>query len=141
MEENAIDTLPPTWLLDKDIIDHPMEAKHYADAVQRLTTLSAQRREIRQRVERLRRLKATVEPLQTEDGGLGIQENLVTRGGDVEKELEKMRVLLVRVAARVGSLPTTEGLRGGEEDVKPLSELRKRNVDEFLADSKVFPAK
>ena len=141
MEEKAIDTLPPTWLLDKDITDHPMEAKHYADAVQRLTTLNTQRREIRQRVERLRRLKATVEPLQTEDGGVGIQENLVTRGGDVEKELEKMRVLLVRVAARVGSLPTTEGPREGEGDVEPLNELRKRNIDDFLADSKVFPAK
>jgi len=35
-----------------------------------------------------------------------LQENLVTRNGEVEMELERMRVLLVRVAGRVGQLPT-----------------------------------
>lgn len=117
-----------------------MEAKRYADAVRHLASLNDQRKELKRRVERLRRLRATVEPLKTADGGVGIRENLVTRNDHVEKELEKMRMLLVRVAGRVGSLPET-GDTKKEEDVKPLSELRKRNIDDFLADSKVFSGK
>lgn len=115
-----------------------MEAQRYAEAVQQLASLNNQRKEIKQRVERLRRLKATVDPLQTTEGGAGVQENLVTRNGPVEKELEKMRMLLVRVSGRVGSLPQAR-TKKEEDDVKPLSEIRKRNIDDFLADSKVFP--
>ena len=121
--------------------DHPMEAKRYADAVEHLASLNDQRKEIKQRVERLRRLQATVDPLKTADGGVGIQENLVTRDGDVEKELTRMRMLLIRVAGRVGGLPGAGRAKKEEEDVEPLSALRKRDIDDFLADSKVFPGK
>ncbi len=34
-----------------------------------------------------------------------VQENLVTRNGEVERELERMRLLLARVAGRVAQLP------------------------------------
>ena len=53
-----------------------------------------------------------------------------------------MRMLLIRVAGRVGSLPEVRrAKKEEEEDVEPLSALRKRSIDDFLADSKVFPAK
>jgi len=34
-----------------------------------------------------------------------VQDNLVTRNGEMERELERMRLLLVRVAGRVAQLP------------------------------------
>lgn len=141
VDEEAIDALPETWISDKAASRSPEGAKRYADAVERLSSLNEQRRELRRRVERLRRIKATIDPLQTEPGGAGVQENLVTRNGDVEKELERMRMLLVRVAGRVGTLPSHgRGEADNDDDVKPIAVQRKRDVDEFLSDSKVFPA-
>lgn len=127
-----------TWTSERDIANRPAEAKRYAEAVENLASLNEQRRELRARVERLRRMKATVDPLRTEDGVSGLQENLITRNGDVEKELERMRMLLVRVAGRVESLPEGRSAKREDEDVKPLAELRKRDIDEFLADQKLF---
>lgn len=148
VNENAIDTLPQAWTSDRDTTTYPMEAKRYADTVQQLTTLNEQRKQLRQRVERLRRLQTTIEPLKTTDGGHGIQENLLTRNGPVEKELEKMRFLLLRVAGRVDELPkatttTTDGggqAATGEIDLRTLTDARKRNIEEFLADTRVFPS-
>lgn len=130
-----------------------METKRYADAVQTLTMLRTEREDLRVRVQRLRRLQAIVDPLKAtaslndaDDsdgrGGSSVQENIVTRGGAVEKELERTRMLLVRVVGRVGMLPESEatketGSKGGE--VESSSVMRKRNLDSFLTDSKVFP--
>jgi uncharacterized membrane protein YccC len=128
--------------LEKDINDHPMETKRFADAVQQLTELNDQRKQLREQVARLKRLQTIVEPLQTDENGAGIQENLLTRNGPVEKELERMRILLARVGGRVLSLPE-EAPNGEAKDVS-LAEMgaqgRKRRVDQFLADDKVFPS-
>ncbi|EXK91987.1 hypothetical protein FOQG_05971 [Fusarium oxysporum f. sp. raphani 54005] len=138
----AIEALPASWHLEKDINDHPMETKRYADAVQQLTELNDQRKQLREQVARLKRLQSIVEPLQTDENGAGIQENLLTRNGPVEKELERMRILLARVGGRVLSLP--EEAPNGEAKEVSLTEMgaqgRKRRVDQFLADDKVFPS-
>ena len=143
-EDRAIDTLPESWPSARDVDSYPMEAKRYAESVSRLAQLGEQRKELQQRVDRLRRLKATVEPLRTADGtGAGVQENLITRNGAVEKELERMRFLLARVAGRVGELPEETPLVSQENakiDFDTLSAARKRTVDEFLADPRVFPS-
>ncbi|KLO87189.1 uncharacterized protein LW93_13048 [Fusarium fujikuroi] len=141
-EDKSIEALPTSWHLEKDINDHPMETKRYADAVQRLTELNDQRKQLRDKVARLKRLQTIVEPLQTDENGAGIQENLLTRNGPVEKELERMRILLARVGGRVLSLP--EEAPNGEAKEVSLTEMgaqgRKRRVDQFLADDKVFPS-
>ncbi|KAF5985969.1 kinetochore fta4 [Fusarium coicis] len=141
-EEEAIEALPASWHLEKDINDHPMETKRFANAVQQLTELNDQRKQLREQVARLKRLQTIVEPLQTDENGAGIQENLLTRNGPVEKELERMRILLARVGGRVLSLPE-EAPNGEAKDVS-LAEMgaqgRKRRVDQFLADDKVFPS-
>lgn len=117
-----------------------MEANRYAETVRQLTGLSQQRKELRQRVERLRSLQKTVESFRTTDG-VGIQENLVTRDGPVEKELEKMRFLLARVAGRVSSLSDSDATQdSGQVELKALTEARKRHIEEFLADGRVFPS-
>ena len=113
-----------------------MEVKRYADAVSRLTELNDQRKQLREQVARLKHLQTIVKPLQTTDNGVGIQENLLTRNGPVEKELEKMRFLLARVGGRVHALPE-EAPNGASKEIS-LSETgsqgRKRRVDQFLAD-------
>lgn len=140
VDENAIETLPVTWPSDKDVEAYPMEANRYAETVRQLTDLSQQRKELRQRVERLRSLQKTVESFRTTDG-VGIQENLVTRDGPVEKELEKMRFLLARVAGRVSTLSDSDVTQdSGQVELKALTEARKRHIEEFLADGRVFPS-
>ncbi|KAF4121482.1 hypothetical protein GMORB2_1889 [Geosmithia morbida] len=142
VDQDAIDALPRTWLSDRAIDQHPEEAQRYAETVERLASLNHQRRDLRRRVDRLRRMRDTVAPLKTGEAGAGVQENIVTRNGQVEKELEKMRMLLVRVTGRVGGLPDSSGRgrdRDDDEDVKPLNEVRKRTIDDFLADARVFP--
>ena len=47
--------------------------------------------------------------------GAGVQENLVTRNGEVEAELQRMRMLLVRVAGRVGMLREKGSRIGGRD--------------------------
>ena len=78
----------------------------------------------RERVARLRRMRDLLAPFSAtgndadgedkgeeqdndddNDEGARIQPNLVTRNGEIEKELERMRFLLVRVAGRVARLP------------------------------------
>ncbi|KAF5634586.1 kinetochore fta4 [Fusarium sp. NRRL 52700] len=138
----VIQALPASWHLEKDLNDYPMETKRYTDAVQQLTELNDQRKQLREQVARLKRLQSIVEPLQTDENGAGIQENLLTRNGPVEKELERMRILLARVGGRVLSLP--EKAPNGEAKEVSLTEMgaqgRKRRVDQFLADDKVFPS-
>lgn len=90
-----------------------------------LSSLSERRAEMKARVERLRNMQSILGPLEQ-----NVQENLVTRNGEVEKELERMRVLLVRVAGRVGQLPgnnTTE-----DEVMQDLDELEKGKMDSLL---------
>ncbi|KAK8079160.1 hypothetical protein PG994_002967 [Apiospora phragmitis] len=136
--DSAIAALPPTW----DQIDahetqsRPAEAAYYADLQSRLGELSARRAETRARVERLRAMQNLLQPFHggadaaddASDGGNQsekLQENLVTRNGEVEKELERMRVLLVRVAGRVGQLPAQNNATGEDGDTDMIGDLDK----------------
>ncbi|KAM0300340.1 hypothetical protein HYE67_010465 [Fusarium culmorum] len=138
-DKDAIEALPASWHIEKDVNDHPEEVKRYAEAVARLTELNDQRKQLREQVARLKHLKTIVEPLQMTDDGAGIQENLLTRNGPVEKELEKMRFLLARVGGRVHALPEQASNDVSKEIslFETGSQGRKRRVDQFLAD-KVF---
>ncbi|KAB5554896.1 kinetochore complex Fta4 of Sim4 subunit, or CENP-50-domain-containing protein [Coniochaeta sp. 2T2.1] len=113
-ESEAIDSLPPTWLSEREAHAYPMEARRYADFVSRLQELNERKNQAESTVARLRQMKALLEPFQADEDGRGVQENLVTRDGEVEKELERMRMLLARVGGRVGHLlDQSGGGRGG----------------------------
>lgn len=127
--EEAISALPPTWDSHRpeQAEADPTEAARYEALQDRLRALSAQRAEARARVERLRQMQALLRPFET-----NVQENLVTRNGEIEKELERMRVLLVRVAGRVGQLPDKES-DDVDEIMEDLDELERRKVDSLLS--------
>ncbi|KAJ0295422.1 hypothetical protein COL516b_012574 [Colletotrichum fioriniae] len=124
-------------LSERDATTFPMEVKRYVELAGRLKELVEQRQQARARVERLRRMKALLDPFRTEDAGAGVQENLVTRDGEIEKEMEKMRVLLARVGGRVGLLPVSaESVDLLREDnsliVEPVATGEKRKLDDLL---------
>lgn len=129
--------LPPIWPAEQDVTMYPMEARRYAEQVERLRSLSKQRQQIKVRLERLQRMKALLDPFRSDDAGTGVQENLVTRDGEVEREMEKMRVLLARVGGRVSLLPepTESGSLFREDDsliVEPVAKGEKRKLDDLL---------
>lgn len=115
----VVTSLPPSWESEKEAAALPLEAKRYAELVERLQELSTRKEEAEMRVKRLRLMKAQLEPFKIEDSAAtdgssfaavnGIQENLVQRGGELEKELERMRMLLVRVGDKVARLKEREG--------------------------------
>ncbi|OBR07884.1 Kinetochore protein [Colletotrichum higginsianum IMI 349063] len=136
-EEAAVKSLPPTWPVDHDVTMYPMEAKRYAEQVDRLKSLAELRQQTTARLERLRRMKALLDPFRSDDDGIGVQENLITRDGEVEKEMESMRVLLARVGGRVNLLSaSTEPVSPfGEGDplaVRSVATGEKRKLDDLL---------
>ncbi|EAA32381.1 hypothetical protein GE21DRAFT_7430 [Neurospora crassa] len=128
-----ITSIPDSWssVSEKEADDHPMEAKRFAELVAQLKELDQQKRKVLERVARLRKIKGLVEgfaasPAQDlnaegeqvregaegEGGGGGmkaVQENLVTKNGEMEAELQRMRVLLARVGGRVEKLDKERG--------------------------------
>lgn len=112
-DDDVIRELPETW---EGVGE---EEGMYEELVERLRELSAERAERKKRVERLRGMRRCLEVF---DGVEVVQENLVTREGEVETELSRMRVLLARVGGRVAMLGEDRGegsgdRRGEEMDV------------------------
>ncbi|OTB10298.1 hypothetical protein K445DRAFT_255621 [Daldinia sp. EC12] len=150
--DEVIASLPSTWdqYSTSQSEAHPAEAIRYADLATSLSLLSSRRKETRARLDRLRRMRSLLapfsssssssnpKPTNSDDAGEGsesgvekVQPNLVTRDGEMEKELERMRVLLVRVAARVAQLPDPEP---GEDAVvmEDLEVVERRKVERLL---------
>ncbi|KAG8169227.1 hypothetical protein KVR01_001976 [Diaporthe batatas] len=121
----VISSLPPAWESERESAAYPVEAARYAELAGRLRGLAARRDEARTRVERLRRMRALLAPFsgdtndaEASSGQPGpVQENLVTRGSELEKELQRMRVLLVRVGDKVARLKEREAGRHDDDDL------------------------
>ncbi|GAW12897.1 hypothetical protein ANO14919_022680 [Xylariales sp. No.14919] len=128
--DEAIASLPATWETQKprEATAHPLEAKRYAEQTATLSGLQTQRLAARERVERLRRMAALLAPFEshthTDDDdetansarATSVQENLITRNGEVERELERMRLLLARVAGRIAQLPPPPNKTAGDDE-------------------------
>ncbi|EXU95273.1 kinetochore complex Sim4 subunit Fta4 [Metarhizium robertsii] len=142
--DDAIEELPSSRPIESDLGRYQEKAKQYEGIVLRLTQLSEERKEIRLRVEKLRRIRDAVQRLSATDES-NIQDNLVTRNGPVEKEQERMRVLLARVTSRVANLPEQpasdrpQSITSSTVDLGEMTRWRKRKIDSFLADPRVFP--
>ncbi|KAK4113979.1 hypothetical protein N656DRAFT_610435 [Canariomyces notabilis] len=128
-DPSVIAALPSEWDVPSESAAHPLEAKRYAELAGELRALAERKQQALARVARLRRMKELLEPFSpstsltltaaaadgdgevvgdqggdSSGGGAGVQENLVTRNGEIEAELQRMRVLLARVGGRVGLL-------------------------------------
>ncbi|KAI1736990.1 kinetochore Sim4 complex subunit Fta4 [Xylaria scruposa] len=145
--DEAISVLPPTWDVHKpqEATSYPLEAQRYAELSSTLTTLSTKRQEARERVARLRRMAALLAPFDitsqsspnADSATSSVQENLVTRNGEIERELERMRLLLARVAGRVAQLPDKKSASGTMEDDEgrdstDLDSLEREKVENLL---------
>ncbi|KAI0528149.1 kinetochore Sim4 complex subunit Fta4 [Xylaria bambusicola] len=152
--DEAIASLPPTWDIHKprEAEAHALEAKRYAEQMAALTDLAARRAEVRERVVRLRRMAALLAPFDTNTNNSAdaddttmqdstpisaVQANLITRNGEVERELERMRLLLARVAGRIAQLPDNKGKNtssndADHEDFMDLDALERDKVEKLL---------
>ncbi|KAG5975401.1 hypothetical protein E4U55_007702 [Claviceps digitariae] len=143
--DNSIEALPTSWPIKKDIDNDPPAAEEYEAFVQRLTELTEQRRQLRLRVQQLRRIETAVRPLAVTEENK-VQDNLITKKCPIEQELETMRALLTRVTDKVATLPDeprnqrSRSQNVSTVDLGEMTRARKRDLDSFLSDPRVFPS-
>ena len=88
----------------------PEQAAKYKELQQKLAELNERRKLARERLEGCKNFRDKMDAFVQVEGGL--QANLVTKNGEMEEELEKMRMLMLRVARGVDLLDDT----GGEDE-------------------------
>ncbi|KAL1969387.1 hypothetical protein VTN77DRAFT_9580 [Rasamsonia byssochlamydoides] len=91
-----IERLPTEWQGD-DV--SPEERQRYDELRKRLIELDGQRQRQQQRLAQYKQLEALLEPFK--DPQKNIQPNLITRDGELTQALDKMRMLVARVAGRL----------------------------------------
>ncbi|KAK4191544.1 kinetochore Sim4 complex subunit Fta4 [Podospora australis] len=98
-DEKIISSLPSTWESQEQ---EEKEREKYAELVSQLNALNQQRKETESRLAKLHHLQSLLQPFVPAQEN--VQQNLVTKNGEIEEELSKMRMLLARVGGRVGAL-------------------------------------
>jgi Kinetochore complex Fta4 of Sim4 subunit, or CENP-50 len=99
--EDIIEQLPEEWSEEAQA-KAPAQAQKYKELQQKLAEFNEKRRQVRERVEGYKAFKGVLDLLAGEEAGL--QENLVTKNGEVEEELEKTRRLMLRVERGMSGL-------------------------------------
>ncbi|KAG4031956.1 hypothetical protein MFRU_008g03060 [Monilinia fructicola] len=89
-----IEKLPEEWSEEAEV-KAPNQAAKYRELQNKLLELNEKRRAAKERFEQCKSVKKLLEPFDQADKN--IQENLVTKNGEIEKELEKMRMLMLRI--------------------------------------------
>ena len=110
-----IDQLPEEWSEEAEA-EAPEQAARFKELQTKLAELNERRKAIRQKLAHYKAAKKLLTPFEGEDAGL--QDNLVTKNGEVETELERMRMLMLRVE---------RGLQGLEQ--RPPAEEDEMDVD------------
>lgn len=105
--------MPEVWDEPEEADRLPEEAARYAELAAKVKEQNARRAEMKKRIAEYRKLKQELEPLG--DAKKNVQENLCTRNGPVEAELQKMRMLLARVKGRLETIDGSEQRRSREE--------------------------
>jgi hypothetical protein len=128
-KEEVIEKLPEEWSEEAET-RAPEEAAKYKELQTKLVGLNERRKAAREKVEQYRAAKRLLEPFEGENAGL--QENLITKNGQVEKELERMRMLMLRVERGIMGLDDRGSVDEmdvdiGEDDIRKLSALLGRS--------------
>jgi hypothetical protein len=117
-DDTLVATLPKVWSVEHERLAAPIDALRYSELVEHLSNLVDHRTQTSSRIERLMRIRLTLHPFgtynipnddPTESLKANLQDNIIIRGGEIERELERMKVLLARVGGRVALLPDGEG--------------------------------
>lgn len=98
--------LPKEWEdlgLYGDLNMSEEDKNQYRELRERLETLTAERERQYMRLVQYRQFKTLLQPF--ENAQENIQPNLVTRDGDLAKELDRTRMLLARVTGRIVEMP------------------------------------
>ena len=127
-DETNIAQLPEKWS-EEASTRAPEKAAQFTTLQTRLAELNERRKLAKEKVERYKAMKELLGPFEDVDGD--VQENVVVKNGEVERELERMKLLLLRVERGVGALP--EKQRGGEEDGEGMVFDWEREEEERLA--------
>lgn len=98
--------MPEEWSEEADT-NAPEQAARYKELQAKLTELNEKRRVTREKVEQYKIAKQLLEPFEGPDSG--VQENLVTKNGELELELERMRMLMLRVERGIMGLEEKDG--------------------------------
>lgn len=120
-KDTIIESLPEDWSEEAEE-KAPDDAARYKELQQKLVELNEKRTVARNRLEQYKTASKLLEPLNGEDSGL--QDNLITKNGQVEKELERMRMLMLRVERGMTGL----GEKGDTDEMDiDVSEDKERN--------------
>lgn len=110
--------MPEAWPEDNEADVEALE--QYATSVAQLRELNERRRVLRDRVQRYKALQEALAPFKEPINC--VQENLCVRNGELEGELERMRMLVARVQGRVEGLELREGGADIHEDLMMVDE-------------------
>ena len=87
--------------------------------------MDARRQTQKQKLVQYKQLQQLLEPFR--DPQVNVQPNLVTKDGELKTELDRMRVLIARVASGIQALKEGEATDGGRE------QRTERSAEEKLA--------
>jgi hypothetical protein len=107
-----IEQLPEDWSAEVEA-EGAEQAARYKELQTKLAELNGKRKAARERLEQYRAAKKLLAPFEGEEAGL--QDNLLTRNGEIEMELERMRMLMLRVERGLQGLD--EGQHVGDDEM------------------------
>lgn len=93
----------------------PEKAERYKELQRRLAEANEKRSLVRERVAHYKALKELLVPF--EEPAENVQGNLVVRDGEIEKELERMKLLLLRVQRACSGLEQKPDADGDAEEM------------------------
>lgn len=123
--ESNISNLPEQWS-DEAATLAPEQAAKFQSLQQRLTELNEKRKSAKERLEQYKAAKKLLEPF--EDIETSVQENVVTKNGEIEMELERSRMLMLRVERGISGLDDRD-----EDDMElDLEQDQQKRLAAFL---------
>ena len=124
-KDEIIQQMPEEWSEEAEA-EAPEKAHRYQELQQRLVEVSEKRRVAREKLEQYRNMKKLLVPFEGPEAGL--QDNLVVKNGEVEKELERMRMLMLRVERGLQNLEDKQGDEMDVDVVEDDGEEKLRNL-------------
>ena len=102
--------------------DTDAQACRYKQLQARLTALNEQRQTQQKKLAQYKHLRSLLDPFRNPQEN--IQPNLVTKDGDLSRELARMKFLMARVGEKVKGLQGATAVTGEKHEVEPDSQAK-----------------